>query len=88
MSNEKIIAIGDGIATVLAALLTVVPIIALYFANSHGLRIGLIALFTFVFASALTIMSDVKRSEVFGASAAFVAVQVVFIGSVGFHGSS
>jgi hypothetical protein len=66
--------------TILASLLTNVPIIILNFLDSINVRLGLIVIFTTIFSSLLAWLSNAQRKEVFAASAAFAAVQVVSIG--------
>lgn len=44
-------------------------------------RIGLVIVFTVVFSTALTVLTGAKKIEVFSATAAFAAVEVVYIGS-------
>ena len=66
----------------LASLLITIPIIALRFVNSTNTRLGLIILFTFVFSFGLVVLGNARRNEVFAASAAFAAVQVVFVAGV------
>ncbi|KAK9427303.1 hypothetical protein V1505DRAFT_380596 [Lipomyces doorenjongii] len=81
-SSDAVISIGDKVATIVASLVTTIPIIILKFVPSINWRLGLVVIFTAVFSSTLAFMSNAKRAEVFGASAAFAAVQVVFVGSV------
>ncbi|OJJ72197.1 hypothetical protein ASPBRDRAFT_207437 [Aspergillus brasiliensis CBS 101740] len=81
-SSDDIISVGNKIATVLASLLTTIPVVVLNFISSINLRLGLIVMFTLLFSSVLAFMGNASRVEVFGASAAFAAVQVVFVGSV------
>jgi hypothetical protein len=56
-------------------------ILALYFVNSMIHRIGLVIVFTTVFSVALALFTGAKKVEVFSATAAFAAVEVVYIGS-------
>ena len=58
-----------------------VPIVILYYTPPTGVRLLIIALSTILFSSSLTIMADAARKDVFAATSAFVAVQVVFMGS-------
>ncbi|KAI0551698.1 hypothetical protein F4679DRAFT_537667 [Xylaria curta] len=82
-STGAIISAGDKLVTVISCLLITVPIIVLNYVASTSLRLVLIVLFTFVFSLTLAFMSDAKRKEIFAATAAFVAVQVVFVGTGG-----
>lgn len=44
-------------------------------------RIGLVIIFTAVFLLTLSIFTEARKVEVFSATAAFTAVEVVFVGS-------
>ncbi|OJD31549.1 uncharacterized protein BKCO1_4700073 [Diplodia corticola] len=66
----------------LASMLPVVSMVALQQVEAtsvRGLSLGLIALFNFVLAVLLTWFTSVRRVEVFAVSAAFAAVNVVFV---------
>lgn len=69
------------ITTLSAAILLFVPIYALYHtsASQPNMTMGLIAMFTIIFSSALAVMTTASRSDIFGASAAYAAVLVVFV---------
>jgi hypothetical protein len=82
-SSDSLVSLGNKVAAILASLLTTVPILILRFVPSINWRLGLIVLFTFLFSSTLAFMCNPRRAELFAASAAFAAVQVVFLGSVG-----
>ena len=73
--------VGDQISTFLATILIIVPVMALYFVETSSARLTLIVVFTVTFAFIMSTMTGAKRSEVFAATAAFVAVQVVYVGS-------
>ena len=73
--------VGDQISTFLAAILILVPVIALHFVETSSARLTLIVVFTVIFAFIMSTMTGAKRSEIFATTAAFVAVQVVYIGS-------
>ena len=45
------------------------------------LKIGMVALFTLLFAIFIALFTNAKRSEVFGATAAYAAVLVVYVSS-------
>lgn len=77
----SIVRAGDKISTVLSCLLITLPVVALNYATSTDLRLGLIVLFTLIFSLSLAFMSDASRKEIFAATAAFVAVQAVYVGS-------
>jgi hypothetical protein len=71
------------LTTAVASLLPVGSIVVLYWVQPMKIRLVLVACFTFSFALALACFATVKRSEVFATTAAFAAVQVVFIGGNG-----
>ena len=53
------------ITTIVASLLPILAIVVLYCVNSMKIRLGLIALFTFTFAAALSFFTGAKRGEIF-----------------------
>ncbi|KAI8939335.1 hypothetical protein NX059_003126 [Plenodomus lindquistii] len=67
------------ISTVVAAVELVGAITSLYFVSGPKARIGLIACFTSLFGMSLCLLTNARRGEVFGASAAYAAVLVVFV---------
>ena len=73
--------VADGIVTVICCLLMIVPIIVLSYITSLGWRLVVIVLSTLMFSVSLSIVSDVARKDTFAITAAFVAVQVVFLGA-------
>ncbi|PQE24140.1 ATP synthase subunit gamma protein [Rutstroemia sp. NJR-2017a BVV2] len=80
--DEKIvIRVADMIGTAIASLLPVLAVVVLYSVREMLARLGIIALFTVLFALALMITTKAKRVEIFAATAGFASVQVVFVGS-------
>ncbi|KAI9834099.1 MAG: hypothetical protein M1819_003384 [Sarea resinae] len=72
------------VSVILSAILLVGAICGLYYVRHEGARLGMIAAFTVVFAGTLSILTNARRAEVFGATAAYAAVLVVFVsGSLG-----
>ena len=67
------------VTTTLASLLPVASIVILYFIHSMKLRLGIIAIFTVLLSFSLAFFTSAKRAEVFALTAAFSAVQVVFV---------
>lgn len=51
----------------------------LYIVTDQKTRLGLMALFTTIFAASLAVMTDRKRGEIVLATAACAAVLVVFV---------
>jgi hypothetical protein len=68
-----------GTAVVLAASLLEGAIVSLYLVTNPNVQLGLIALFTSLFAATLALLTNAKLVEMFGATAAYAAVLVVFI---------
>ncbi|KIW90084.1 uncharacterized protein Z519_09515 [Cladophialophora bantiana CBS 173.52] len=81
--NKGIINAVDILATNVSCLFSILSIVALYFIQSIALRIGMTAIFTAVFCLCLAAMTEARRFEIFAATSAFAAVQVVFIGTTG-----
>ncbi|KAK7216715.1 hypothetical protein V2G26_004718 [Clonostachys chloroleuca] len=72
------------LSTVLAALLLIGAIILLYKVPSPDLKLGLVGLFTVLFAGSVGLLTNARVAEIFGATAAYAAVLVVFIsGEIG-----
>lgn len=67
------------ISTIIAAILLVGAIAALYFITNPGARLGIIAVFMTLFAVSVAPLTNAKRAEVFAATAAYAAVLVVFV---------
>ncbi|KAH6880395.1 hypothetical protein B0T10DRAFT_495357 [Thelonectria olida] len=83
-SGKKISNFISYVSTIIAALLLVGAILALYKSRSNDLKLGLIGLFTTIFAASVGLLTNAKRAEVFGATAAYAAVLVVFVsGDIG-----
>jgi hypothetical protein len=58
------------LVTVVASLLPICSVVALYIIQSNGVRLGIIAIFSACFALALALMTNARRIEVFAATAA------------------
>ena len=67
------------INTLLAAALLFGAIYNLYYVKNTKIRLDLIAGYTTIFALCLRLFTNAKRSEIFGACAAYAAVLVVFV---------
>ena len=67
------------LSIICATLLLEAAIVALCFVTNIHIRFGLIAVFTTIFATALNFLSNARLVEMFGASAAYAAVLVVFL---------
>jgi len=87
-SESKIRLFLDIFGTVVSSLLSISSIVVLYFVSNMSIRLGVVAAFTAVFALTLALMTRARRVEIFAATTAFAAVQVVFIGTNRSGGSS
>lgn len=80
-SDDKLTATANAISTILSSLLPAVSIVALYFVPHQLARIVSIVAFCLVFSVVLTLITNARRIDCFAATAAFAAVQVVFVGT-------
>ena len=69
-SGRRIASFIAYLSTILAALLLFGAILVLYKVTSDDVKLGLIALFTTIFAASVGLLTNAKRSEVFAATAA------------------
>lgn len=81
-SNSVRQSFADRVASFAACLIILVPVITLHFLPSATERLVVIVIFTLVFTGLMALVTEAKRPEIFMATAAFVAVQVVYVGSV------
>jgi hypothetical protein len=72
--------LGNVICMVLSALVPNISIFVLCFLNSMIARLGVITAMSFIFAVIMTFIVQGRRVDVFAATTAFAAVQVVFLG--------
>ena len=80
-SNILFRTIADQISSFVATTLILIPVITLHFVNSADTRLIIIVVFSLAFQALVVLATEAKRSEVFVATAAFVAIQVVYVGS-------
>lgn len=78
-SGKLVNRIISTVSVVLAALLLEGAIVALYLVKDERVRLGLIAVFTCLFASCVGFLTHARRAEMFAATAAYAAVLVVFV---------
>jgi hypothetical protein len=77
--------------TVALFLLLVAPVLAMYRLSTFKTTecvfaaIGVLMVFTLLFAAAMSLLTKAKRHELFAAAAAYCAVLVVFVGSTNFN---
>ena len=78
--SAKRISIVVGVVNVLlAAAFLFGAIYNLYYVDQDQIKLGLIAGYTVAFAFCISLVTNAKRSEIFGACAAYAAVLVVFV---------
>ncbi len=72
---------GLMITTLLSAIILIGAIVCLLLISNRslGLRVGMIVLFTGLFAAVVGLLTDARRAEIFVSTAAYAAVLVVFI---------
>ncbi|TVY81624.1 hypothetical protein LSUE1_G004823 [Lachnellula suecica] len=81
--EATILHLTRAVATILACVLPVASIALLYTVQSMSKRIGIIAVFTAMFSFTLVLTITAGMADIFAATAAYAAVQVVFIGTTG-----
>ncbi|KAF2101100.1 hypothetical protein NA57DRAFT_74688 [Rhizodiscina lignyota] len=74
-------AISKAFSVVLSAAIISATVLALYYIPSLHLRVLSIVPFTLLFATAVAVFTTARSAEIFGATAAYAAVSVVFVGS-------
>ncbi|KAJ2994267.1 hypothetical protein NUW58_g1596 [Xylaria curta] len=84
VSGRSIATFVSYFSTLLAIALLVGAILVLYNVESPNQKLGFIALFTVLFAASVGLLTNARRAEVYGATAAYAAVLVVFVsGNIG-----
>ena len=77
------------LSTSLASILLFGAVISLYIVNNPRALLGMLCGWTVLFATCVGLLTSAKRDQVFGATAAYVAVLVVFVsGNLGGASSS
>ncbi|KAK8107055.1 uncharacterized protein PG998_009068 [Apiospora kogelbergensis] len=78
VSERSIAKFVSYFSTTLAAALLFGAILILYNVKSPNAKLGLVTLFTVLFAASAGLLTNARRAEVFGTTAAYAAVLVVF----------
>ena len=77
------------LSTVLAAVLLFGAIISLYIVQNKHALLGILSGWTVLFAACVGLLANAQRDQIFGATAAYAAVLVVFVsGNLGSASSS
>jgi hypothetical protein len=69
------------VSTVVAAILLLGAIVLLRLLDQENVQLGVIAIFTILFAASVGVLTNARRAEIFAATAAYAAVLVVFVSS-------
>jgi hypothetical protein len=78
-SESRIAFAVAALSVLLAAILLVGAIVNLYLVQSNLKRLGLIGVYTGMFAGSVGILTNARRAELFVSTAAYAAVLVVFV---------
>ncbi|KAF2849077.1 hypothetical protein T440DRAFT_452894 [Plenodomus tracheiphilus IPT5] len=90
-SPSRVSKLVNLIITLVIFCLLAAPVLSMYHLSTLATHeaifaaIGMLMVFTLLFAAAMAALTKARRHELFAASAAYCAVLVVFIGSTGFH---
>lgn len=77
--NRHVVRTVATISMIIAAILLISAILSLHVVSSSKAKLGLVAMYTLLFALSVALLTNARRAEVFAATAAYAAVLVVFI---------
>jgi hypothetical protein len=80
--DKKLVALGNVLCTILSTVIPSSSILVLYYVKSMLSRLLLIIAFSSLFSLIMGFVAQGRRHEIFAATIAFAAVQVVFVGGV------
>ncbi|KAL3417855.1 hypothetical protein PVAG01_10864 [Phlyctema vagabunda] len=80
-NDENVLRIANIFSSMVSTTLLIGSTLTLYFVNNDFIRLGVVAIFSMIFSLTLSLVTRAKKFEVFAATAAFLAVQVVFLSS-------
>jgi hypothetical protein len=80
--REVFVALGNMTCMVLSSVIPATSIFALHFVKSVVARLAVITAMSFIFSFVMMVVVRGRRVEVFAATTAFAAVQVVFVDRV------
>ena len=78
---ESISTFWNNFISLVAAVLILVPVIVLHFVQNANWKLLVIVIFSLIFTATLLVGTSAERAQTFAATAAFVGVQVVYVGS-------
>ncbi|KAF1954642.1 hypothetical protein CC80DRAFT_493765 [Byssothecium circinans] len=79
--DSAVLRVTFWLTSIVAALVPIASIAVLYSVKSMPVRLVVIAVFNVLVSVCLSALTNAKRVEVFAVTAAFAAVQVVFVGT-------
>ncbi|KAH0566300.1 hypothetical protein GP486_000300 [Trichoglossum hirsutum] len=82
--DEVVLAVADFLAAAISGLLPVLSIVTLYLLKNPVAKIGAIISLDIIFVLALIVTTKCRRVELFAATVAFSAVQVVFLATTSY----
>lgn len=86
--THQVVQTVTAISMTLAAILLIGAIMNLHFVTSSSAKLGLVAMYTLLFALSVALLTNARRVELFAATAAYAAVLVVFVsGDLGESGT-
>jgi hypothetical protein len=77
--GQNVIWTVTGISMFVAAILMILAITTLYLVSNQVARLCMVLAYTLVFALSVALLTNAKRVEIYGSTAAYAAVLVVFI---------
>ena len=77
--NSHVVRTVAAISMIIAAILLISAILSLHVVTSDKAKLGLVAMYTILFALSVGVLTNARRAEVFAATAAYAAVLVVFV---------
>ena len=78
--RERFVFFGNVLCTIVSSAVPTTSILMLYFVQNMLVRLAITGLMSFLFSCAMMVVADGRRQDVFAATSAFAAVQVVFVG--------
>jgi hypothetical protein len=77
--ERRLIRVLKGLSVLISTMLIIGPILALNFTSSPNARLGIAIAFILLFAIGLSLSTGVSRDTIFGATATYSAVLVVYV---------
>lgn len=77
--NKHVVQTVATLSMVIASILLISAILGLRVVTSSKAKLGLVAMYTLLFALSVSLLTNARRAEVFAATAAYATVLVVFV---------